>query len=339
MRSLPPLSAMTAGFALAVSALFGPPAAALATAAESAPPPGLGIRLLEASASRADDPRAQTAIVDHVRPGTRFERDLEVSNGDAAPVEVQVYPVAAALVAGAFTADPGRDRNELADWLTVTPATLTLAAGERSVVTVAVDVPRDAAEGERYAAVLAERPAADAGQVGVASRVGIRVYLSVGPGGEPVTDFAVDELTAARTADGRPEVLAKATNTGGRAVDLAGELSLAGGPGGLAAGPFPADTGTTLSPGATAEVRILLDSALPAGPWRVDLVLRSGQLQRAVQGTLTFPAEGAADPVPVTAAGPDRTGLIVLALALLLSVIALLLTARQRRDDQSDGVG
>jgi hypothetical protein len=52
------------------------------------------------------------------------------------------------------------------------------------------------------------------------SRVGIRVYLSVGPGGPPAADFTIDSLTARRSPDGRPVVLASVHNTGGRALDM-----------------------------------------------------------------------------------------------------------------------
>ena len=50
-----------------------------------------------------------------------------------------------------------------------------------------IAVPRDAAPGERYGVVWAEVRAAApaAGGITQVSRVGIRIYLSVGPGGRP----------------------------------------------------------------------------------------------------------------------------------------------------------
>ena len=48
-----------------------------------------------------------------------------------------------------------------------------------------IDVPVDASAGERYAVVWAEvsAPASAAGGVTLVNRVGVRVYLSVAPGG------------------------------------------------------------------------------------------------------------------------------------------------------------
>ena len=98
------------------------------------------------------------------------------------------------------------------------------------------------------------------------SRVGIRLYLSVGPGGSPAADFTIDSLTAVRSPDGQPMVLATVHNTGGRALDMSGTLELSDGPGGLSAGPFPATLGTTLGIGDTEPVTIALDEADPHRP-------------------------------------------------------------------------
>jgi hypothetical protein len=67
----------------------------------------------------------------------------------------------------------------------------------------------------------------------------IRLYLSVGPGGAPAANFTIDSLTAKRTPDGHPTVLARVHNTGGRALDMNGTLRLVDGPGALDAGPYP----------------------------------------------------------------------------------------------------
>jgi hypothetical protein len=47
-------------------------------------------------------------------------------------------------------------------------------------------------------------------------------------------------------------------------------------PGGLSAGPFPADLGTTLAIGAAEPITITLDRQLPDGPWDALVTLRSG---------------------------------------------------------------
>ena len=161
-----------------------------------------------------------------------------------------------------------------------------MPAGGKLTATVTISVPADAAPGEQYGVVWAEaRSAPNAGGgVTQVSRVGIRLYVSVGPGGAPAADFTIDSLTAERSAAGEPTVVASVHNTGGRALDMNGTLDLRGGPGGLSAGPFPATLGTTLAIGATAPVTIALDKALPAGPWDAEIILRSGLVEKQRQG-------------------------------------------------------
>jgi hypothetical protein len=89
-------------------------------------------------------------------------------------------------------------------------------------------------------------------------------------------------------------------NTGGRALDLSGDLRLDHGPAGLSAGPFPATPGTTLAVGDHESVTVLLDPQLPAGPWDVAVRLVSGLLTESATGRLTFPTTSlsAAAPAP-----------------------------------------
>jgi hypothetical protein len=83
------------------------------------------------------------------------------------------------------------------------------------------------------------------------SRVGIRLYLSIGPGGAPASNFDIVSMTADRDSTNSAMVQASIHNTGGRALDLSGALALSDGPGGLSAGPFPITLGTTLGIGQT----------------------------------------------------------------------------------------
>ena len=329
---------------IVAAGLISPAATAIA---QPSPPvqQGIGIRLLEAPAERADDPRARSYIIDHVAPGTRIERDVEVTNGTEDAATLDLYPVGAGIVEGSFTADPGRGRNELAEWMSVTPEQVTLQPNGRATATVVIQIPAQASAGERYAALLVERPPdGGPGQVGVAARVGIRVYLSVGEGGEPATDFAITALRGTRDAERSPVVLADVGNTGGRAIDLSGELTLREGPGGLQAGPFPVTLGRTIAPGSSAPAEIVLDPALPDGPWTATLVLRSGPVERAAEAVITFPSDAGAEnpPVAATPADPQRIAgggpgsglrlpLLGLAGLLLLLVIAALVRQLLRR--------
>ena len=203
----------------------------------------------------------------------------------------------------------------------------------RVTATVTIAVPRDAPPGEQYGVVWAEARSAPivGGGVIQVSRVGIRLYLSVGPGGPPAANFTIDSLTAKRSPDGRPVVLANVRNTGGRALDVNGTLQLLAGPGGLSAGPFPATLGATLAIGDGGPVTIALDRRLPAGPWDARITLRSGLLERRARATITFPDTGAS---PLVIATTPRPGWLYPAVAglvvLLLGTAALLVVQRWR---------
>src|SRR5581483_12021723 len=98
------------------------------------------------------------------------------------------------------------------------------------------------------------------------SRVGVRIYLSVGPGGAPPSNFAVTSFTATRSAHGQPVVIAHVRNTGRRALDISGYLKLSDGPGGLTAGPYKIDD-VTIAPGQSEPMKIVLSKRLPNGSW------------------------------------------------------------------------
>jgi len=164
----------------------------------------------------------------------------------------------------------------------------------------------------------------------------VRVYLDVGPGGEPRSDFAVRTITAARDAGGTPLVAADVENTGARAVDLAGDVTLADGSGQARAGPFTA-AGTTLGIGQRGRVTARLDPRLPGGPWTATVSLRSGTIRHAATARLTFPTRAGT----ASAAGrtPVRRSAVVLAglSALLVVAFVLLRVIRSRRGASSAG--
>lgn len=298
--------------------------------------PGLGVQLLDAPASLAKDPRAHEYIIDNVAPGRSITRHMQVSNGTAQTLPITTYADAATISAGGFRVADGHTVNDLVTWTTTDPTSFTLPPGAVKVVTVHIAVPAGVAPGERYGVVLAEaRPAAAPGQIALVSRVGVRMYLSVGAGGAPASDFTIDQLQAMRDGAGNPVVQATVDNTGGRALDMTGNLRLDHGPGGLSAGPFAVRLGTTLAPGQREPVTVVLDKALPAGPWHARIELQSDLLRRAAEGTITFPlaigakaAPVAAKAVPITR---NRDVLVPIAIGLLLFVVILLALAWWRR--------
>ena len=312
-----------------------------AIAAANGPGDAVGIRLLDAPRSRSNDPRAHLYVVDHLHPGATLTRRVELSNDTSKPVRLSLYAAGADVQQGRFRFLDGRGQNELASWTAVQPAQVWLPPGRTAPATLTISVPPTAAAGERYAVVWAELPTSVAagGGVSAVNRVGVRVYLSVGAGGEPPSDFVIESLAAQRATDGRPVVAAEVRNTGGRALDLSGELRLAGGPGGLRAGPFAAQLGTTLGLGETEPVLVPLDRAIPLGPWRATITLRSGWVRRTAKATITFPANhgptGAAVPTTAATASAGRT-LLGMGAGLVLLGAGILLLRRRVRSRRTD---
>jgi CheY-like chemotaxis protein len=320
----------------AIVAFAAPPAGASTPAAgrtvRGAATGSIGIRLVDAPVSAREDPRARVYIVDHLNPGTVITRRIEISNTTASTARIALYPAAASIDKGSFLGGAGHAVNDLSTWTAIAPSEPDVPADGKLMATVTITVPADAAPGEQYGVIWAEARSADSGGGGVTqvSRVGIRLYVSVGPGGAPAANFSIDSLTAERSASGEPTVVASVHNTGGRALDMNGSLELKGGPGGLSAGPFPASLGTTLAIGATEPVTIVLDKALPAGPWDARITLKSGLVEQSASAIITFPATGSAAAVATNA---KKSGLPKTALALVGAgvVLVLALIAFRRR--------
>ncbi|MEV0391550.1 hypothetical protein [Polymorphospora rubra] len=309
-------------------------AGATATAVPASADDGrIGIRLLEAPVDRRDDPRARVYVIDHLNPGTSIERRIEVANNAPTPRTVELYPAGAAIEDDAFTIAEDRTPNELSGWISVDRPSVDLGPYERTTVLATVDVPAAASRGERYAVVWAQASASTAspgaGNVGVVHRVGIRVYLDVGPGGEPPSSFAIGELTVSRRPDGVPTITADVRNTGERALDLSGSLNLTDGPGAMRAGPYPVVLGATLAPGTSGQVVVELDARLPDGPWTAELTLTSGLLKETSTVTLTLPPPGSTSRAAVTAGRPFLAYALA-GVALVVLVAAGLLAARHR---------
>lgn len=302
------------------------------------PPDGsIGIRLLDAPTNRADDPRAKLYIVDHVSPGTTISRRVEVSNGLDAPLVIPVYAAAATIEDGAFHFGDGREQNELTTWTSVEPSEVVVPTNGAAIATVTIAVPAKASEGERYAVIWAESPTAEpkGGGISAVNRVGVRVYLSVGPGGEPRSDFEIKDLRAQRNKDGEPVIAATVRNTGGRALDLVGEVRLTNGPAGLSAGPFPAEFGGTVGIGAAAQATVRLGKDVPDGPWDVTLKVDSGLVSHEISGRLTFPEAGEAKLASSSRLASNL--LIVLVIVIVLALITWRFLLARKRSHDEDG--
>jgi hypothetical protein len=250
----------------------------------------IGIRIVDVPPDSARrDPLALSYIVNRLAPGKSIQRRIEVSNNTLSTAAVAVYPAAAGLQHGEFAFGAGHSKNELAGWTSVSRDLVRLQSGTKAFETVTIRVPKDASAGERYAVIWAEVSTSGSGGVKLANRVGIRMYLSVGSGGAPPSNFAIGSLTAKRSASGQPLVVAKVHNSGKRTIAISGNLTLSNGPGGVRAGPFPVKLVVPLAPGSTRAVTVRLDKQLPRGPWRAQLRLKGRLIQRVAVATITFP--------------------------------------------------
>jgi hypothetical protein len=293
------------------------------------------LRLLEVPVFLAGDPRAQTYIIDHLKPGTTISRRVEVSNHSSSTLHISLYPGAAEIKDGAFIGAAGQTVNELASWTTLSQDTVDVRPGETVRDTVTVVVPRDAAPGERYAEVWASASSAPGGSVTLVNRVGVRMYLSVGGGNPPASKFTVDTLTAERDPTGRAIVHAQVHNTGGRALDMYGNLTLSAASGTLKAGPYPVTLGTTLAPGQSEPVDVVLADQLTDGPWDATIELRSGLLDETYQARITFPhtsGYGKAAAAHLRLTGSHLMELVGgLSASMLLGGAGFIFTRRRRR--------
>ena len=333
MRFLKPLLLI---FLLALSpALLAMGADTTATATENdmTTPAGIGIGLLDVPASTQNDPRARAYIIDRLAPGSEITRRVQVTNNTASAQTIYLYPGAASITGGSFVGAESGSINELTTWTSLTQTTIELPSGGKAEVPVSIKVPADAAEDEHYGAIWAEaRSPATKGGVVQANRVGIRMYLSIGPGNGKPADFSITTLTAARDSEGLPQLSALVTNTGGRALDITGQLHLIDGPGQLSAGPFAVQQARTIAPGTSQNVTFTMPKELPHGPWTAQIKLKSGLLDRQASAPITFPEDGPGEAVaPIQESSNPWLPIAVSAAVLLVAAITALLALRHRR--------
>ncbi|SNS44316.1 hypothetical protein [Rhodococcoides kyotonense] len=313
------------------SAIVGQAPAAAQEPTAPVPVGSVGIRLLEAPVSLQDDPRALAYIIDNLPPGTTITRRIEVSNSSDQEQAISLYPAAASIADGGDGFEVAEDRtaNELTTWMTVEPTDVSLAPNAAAEAVVTIAVPADAPEGEQYAVVWAQTAGApNATGIQNVSRVGIRTYLSVGPGNGPPADLEIDGVTAARNADGAPTVVASISNTGGRALDPSGTITLSDGPGGISTAPTQG-SGGSIAPGQSGEITFALDSALPAGPWQAAVSVASGLVNKSTTVDLTFPEQGSA--AATSSDGIPSWLWIVVAVVVVALVAGAVLAVRRRK--------
>ncbi|MFF7190039.1 hypothetical protein ACFZAR_33530 [Streptomyces sp. NPDC008222] len=279
---------------LALAGTVGGPPSAIASPRVAAAGGARGqgsfsVRLVDVPAPLVNDTRARQYIIDNLRPGATIRRRVEVANTSREPARVVMYPSSARIKHGSFVGTFGRRRNELTSWMSLDRKWLRVPPRSTARTTVTIHVPRDAAPGERYGVVWAQMSGGHGPGVTLVNRAGIRVYLSVGGHNPPATRFRVDTMTGERDRSGRAIVRAQVHNTGGRALDLSGTLDLTKVRGSINAGPYPVELGTTLAPGQSEPVTVVVTDQVANGPWKATLRLRSGQYEETYRARITFP--------------------------------------------------
>jgi hypothetical protein len=286
-------------------------------------PQSFGVRLLDIPVSEATNPRALRYIIDYLPTGTVIHRRILIMNQESRPVRFTVYPDAANIADGVFVGYAGEARNELTGWISVQHPVVSLAPGASVMDMITIKVPAGATRGEHYGVVWIQQTARSHASKGFGltevSRVGIRVYLSVGRGGAPPTSFDITSVTARRSVSGQPSILVHVDNTGGRAVDLDGSARLADGPGGSSAGPFPAKQIITLAPGQAGNMIFAPPKSLPVGSWRVTVSLASGLTTCTATANVQFAS------VVAVAGGLLGMGWIWVALGVLSVALAVVM--------------
>ena len=317
--------------------------AASANPAGDVPQGSITISLLDIPADRVDDPRAQSYIVDNIPPGQSIERRVKVTNNTGARAALDMYAGPAEITDGTFTPKPRGDTNPLVSWVTLSHSEVELDHGQSADVLVTITVPADAPEVEQYGAiwVSTKEPGADTGeQIRQVSRVGVRMYVSAGEGNGPPSDFHIDSLVPQRDESGSAIVAAEVTNVGGRAVDLAGELDLGTGPGGLTATAVNSET-VTVAPGGHERVLFAIPDSVgfPAGPWPATATINSGWIEHSISADITFPDAGEGEPVEGRGGVPLTVwAAILVALAVAASAAYFLLRRRQATSSPESGV-
>jgi hypothetical protein len=271
------------------------PATSASAGVRPASDPGwqrFGVRLYDVPVPDLHNPRGLRYIIDFLPSGTVIHRRILVLNEESRTVHLTVYPDAAAISGGEFIGQTGQTRSELTSWIRVQHASLTLRPQASILDMVTIRVPRSATRGEHYGEIWVQQSVRGRTSGGVAvtevARVGIRIYLAVGRGGAPPTNFAITSLTGHRSASGGPLLIAHVRNTGGRAVDLSGQARLSAGSGGVTAGPFREQQILTLAPGQSANMVFTPGQQLPSGPWHATVAVVSGFTHRTARSTIRF---------------------------------------------------
>ena len=164
----------------------------------------------------------------------------------------------------------GSLKNSAADWITFTPAELTLAPNSRERINYTVKVPSGAAEG-RYAVLFLESMASSGAGEGVGVNLAIRVAVLffVEPEGMIKRALSVDGLSVTRSPKGMLDISLPVANTGNIDLTVGGSFDIMDAKGMVAARGVFNDIYTL--PGNSA--RLAASWSLPIEPGEYSLVM------------------------------------------------------------------
>jgi hypothetical protein len=303
------------------------------TRAEAASPQGpgsIGIQLLAATPLTDAGTPTGVYIVSALRSGTVLRRAINVINTTDSIQRVLVYPAAASMRDGEFSFAAGSGSNQLSEWTRVSKPFVELPPNTSTTEAVSIAVPLHSTSGERYAVVWAQVSSqpSPGNSVRLVSRVGIRIYLTVGSSGQVVPRFDVGKLVATRSRDGVPIVTETVLNIGVSTVAVHGSITLDDGPGGIGIGPEIVNPIVALPPGDVGQVTVDFDRGLPRGPWRAAMTLSVGTTSRKSVSEIMFPALNPS--MPWWRSTSVETGLVAL-VAILMLVFAMRAVTRRVR--------
>ena len=132
-----------------------------------------------------------------------IHRRVQIANLTPSAARITLYPDAAIIRDGSFVGDVGETRSYLTTWISLSQHSVSLAPHARAMVTVTIQVPRTASPGNLYGVIWAQETNLGKTSSGVniieTNRVGIRIYLNVGPGGPPPVNFDITSIRGTRS--------------------------------------------------------------------------------------------------------------------------------------------
>lgn len=134
---------------------------------------------------REDNPRSQSIFVHELEAGESTTDGVQIMNGTEQTKTVLVYAVDSQLASGgAFACDQAADKPiSVGTWVTMEKSEVTLAPGEKQVVSFTVSVPSDTSPGEHNGCIVmqdtARQRSSEGGGIVLSMRSAIRLAVTV----------------------------------------------------------------------------------------------------------------------------------------------------------------